>query len=291
MTDTTDQTSGANEPTGDNPQFFFNKFNADTARWLADLCDDVAAKGPATSAEWRRLFRDRLQDRLLSGESDAFHWVGLALANELKWTEKQYAKYDQARSAVIETGTGRDGSTPPAPGLGTPDNTTAGQNIHVGGESPGITTTGTASDTAGTGAGPGVGTGTTITAGTGCGGGRITGQETGGNTGIGHQGTLFVVRYSRFRLGFQDRRTKAKTEHKRLISVGTQVKRQTQAQKEILEDLDLIEKADALLEDLANKHRTEDTVSGILRSAGMTPTDLGLTDRAVAWLDTQLKAM
>lgn len=76
----------------------------------------------------------------------------------------------------------------------------------------------------------------------------------------------------------------------RLTEGQKRAARQVKAQKQILEDLDLIEQADPAIESLLNTHRTVATLAAALQAAGKTAADLGLTTRALTWLDNQLKA-
>ncbi|WP_369198720.1 hypothetical protein [Streptomyces djakartensis] len=198
-----------------------------------------------------------------------------------KYLEQKYLKYDEARSAVIETrpDTTEDHTGKAGTGAGTPEQTTSG----TGGQDGSKTSEpGPADGTAGN-------TGPQVTVTGGCGGGRTAKDDQ--NTGIGHQGTLFVIHWSNFRVSIPTRRKKAQTEHRRLYDMQADAARQMRVQTDELDFLARAEKAGPVLEDLINTHRNETSIAGVLRAAGRTPEDLGLTKDTVAWLDTQLKAV
>ncbi|WP_206508032.1 hypothetical protein [Streptomyces chrestomyceticus] len=110
-------------------------------------------------------------------------------------------------------------------------------------------------------------------------------------TGIGQQGTLFFIAYSEWRASIPTRRKEVKTENRRLVGVAKTTKRQIESNDDELKYLDLAEAADAAgLENLVNTYRNARTIAEVLRAAGKAPHDLGLTDEAVQWMDTQLKA-
>lgn len=273
-----------------NPHLFFNRFSGDMPQWLADICDEVAAKGPQTSVEWRRLFCDLLDTKLYAGESNAFHFVHLSIRSTLEWAEKAHDAYDEARCKEIVTGgeEQRGGQGAQAGANGGGGTGTGGVSTGTGSE-----TTGNGTPTeGGSGSGTG-GTGAGVTGG-GCSGGwgQGTTQGPGTNvvTGTGTQGTLFVVRISQFRAALPNRRKRERQEFTRLNTEKTKIFRRTKAQKDLLDDIDLVSDALPALEDLAQKHRTKETATGVLEAAGMAPEDIGLTDRAVAWLDGELKA-
>ncbi|MFK4071882.1 hypothetical protein [Streptomyces sp. NPDC029674] len=285
----------SNGPTGDNAPFFFARYPPDTAHWLASVCDEANAKAGENSYEFRKALCELIVMSVRDGLPHALRAVEQLITpnnSSIKHLEERYALLDQARSAVIETGS--SGSATQTENPGAPDPATAGGPEQRGGQESdgqsagaegGSATSGPTSPGAGTTAG----TGTTVTIAGGCGGRATTGQ--GPTTGIGHQGTLFYVHYSEFRATIPTRRTKARNENKRLIDVRATAERQIAATDRELELLDLVEAADAVLEDLISTHRSESSIAGVLRAAGATSQSLGLTDDAVTWLDTQLKAM
>ncbi|GHI10420.1 hypothetical protein AQI88_38775 [Streptomyces cellostaticus] len=273
-----------NDAPDDNAPFFFDRYPPDTAHWLAGICDEANAKAGDSSYEFRKIMCELISMNLRNGVTHAFRVAEqmiVANAPAAKYLEQQYLKYDQARSAVIETGP--DTSDGSAGTTGTPDGT-PGQKV------PGTDV----QDTKGTsdpepGAGTAGKTGPSVTVTGGCGGGRIAQDDQ--NTGIGHQGTLFIVHWSDFRASIPARRKKAQTEHRRLYDIQSDVARQIRVQHDELDFLDRAEAADPVLEDLINTHRTETSIAGVLRAAGRAPEDLGLTKDTVTWLDTQLKAV
>lgn len=289
-------TDDVTPPTGDNAAFFFDRFPSGAARWLAGLCDEANAKvADGSSFEFRRIVCDLLTMSVRDGIPHALSTLEHLIAPpnpSIKYIEERYWKYDQARSAVIDTSTGQGGSTGQTTGAGTADGTTGTEPPTTGGTAPGDTTgpTPTGASTTTVGGGKTGGTGTT-TVGPGCGGGWSTGPGTADNTGIGEQGTLFIVHWGEFRASVPARRKKYRAENKRLIDVRRAADRQIAANDEIDAILDRVEKADEVLENLIGMHRNESSLSGVLRAAGKTPADLGLTDSAVAWLDSELKAM
>ncbi|GAA1333532.1 hypothetical protein ACFVZJ_37260 [Streptomyces sp. NPDC058322] len=270
---------------GGNAHHFFHRVSADMAQWIVDRCDEVAAKGPQTSTEFRRMFCDRILDLRAYGEADADHFTRLALKDYLKWIEKAYDQYDHNRSAQIITCTSTD-STTNNDDQTTGSNTAKGNQDKPAGPNPADITI----DTRAQGETSGTKTGTITVSGTKCGGTYQTGQTTEAN-GTGHQGTLFTIRYGQLRLSLPEKRRTAKDEVYRLTDAQNRAARQVKDQEAILENIALIEKADPAIESLINTHRTETTLAGALKAAGKTAADLGLTDRSVTWLDTQLKAM
>ncbi|CAM5651215.1 hypothetical protein [Streptomyces griseorubiginosus] len=270
-----------NDVPGDNAPFFFDRYPPDTAHWLAGICDQASAKTGDSPYEFRKIMGELILMNLRDGIGHAFRVAEQYLAPNApagKYLEQQYQKYDQARSAVIVTG---------------PDTTDAETGTGDAQDStPGPTPPGTDDqDTTGTSSpGPATGkAGTTVTVTGGCGTGRTTQDDQ--NTGIGHQGTLFIVHWSDFRASIPARRTKARTEHRRLYDIQSDASRQMRVQQDELDFLDRAEAADAVLEDLINTYRTETSIAGVLRAAGRSPEDLGLTTDTVTWLDTQLKAV
>ncbi|MFJ6898194.1 hypothetical protein [Streptomyces hokutonensis] len=271
-----------NDVPGDNAPAFFDRYPSDTAHWLAGICDEANAKAGDSPYEFRRIMCELIVMNLHNGVTHAFRVAQQTIvpnAPGAKHIEQQYLKYDQARSAVIEAGP--DVTDGPVDTTGTHTGTTDQKTAGPDGR-----------DTTGPN-GPGCGAGTTATAGptvtvTGGCGGSTAGNDK--NTGIGQQGTLFIVHYSEYRASVPARRRKAQTEHRRLYSVQSDVTRQMRVQQDELDFLDRIEAADPVLEDLINTHRTETSIAGVLRSAALTPEDLGLTNETVTWLDTQLKA-
>jgi hypothetical protein len=273
-------------PTGDNAPYFFDRYPPDTAHWLAGICDEATAKAGDNPYDFRKIMCELVVMNLRDGLTHALRVAEqLIVANNpgAKYIEERYLKYDQARAAVIETGptsvtgTGEPGKTD------TPQNTTPEAAGH---DSQGPSPTNGTTPEAGTKAG----TGATITITGGCGTGANTRAEDSGNTGIGHQGTLFIVHYSQFRTTIPARRKKASTENKRLTHVRVTADRQIAANDDEMAFLDRIEAADPALEDLISTHRSEVTIAGVLRAASRTAEDLGLTEDTVTWLDAQLKA-
>ncbi|MET9373949.1 hypothetical protein ABZX98_07340 [Streptomyces sp. NPDC002992] len=297
-------TSENTHPAGENAHFFFNRLSPAGAEWFADLCDEAAAKGPSNAYEFRRLICDLEYRALCDGVSHAMevaqHFVS-PNTPFAKWAEAEYEKYDKARATIIETGpstaqTGAENGPPGNRWGASSIGDSRGADEHASGGVTGIVQTderGNDGDTATSTAG-----GDSPFKGPGCGGvgsGSITvtaggpDGKTPSDRGIGHQGTLFTIRYAQFRLTFPDARTQAKAEHKRLIRNRTEANRLVLAQQQLIEDMDLVAAADQAIENLANKHRDQDSVAGMLRAAGKRPEDLGLTERAVTWLDTQIK--
>jgi hypothetical protein len=272
-----------NDIPGDNAPHFFDRYPPDTAHWLAGICDEASAKAGDSPYEFRKIMCELIVMKLRDGITHAFRvaqQIIVANAPAAKHIEQQYLKYDQARSAVIETGPDTaDGPTSTTSTQdGTPDQKAPGAD--------GQDTTGPSNP--GCGAGTTGDTGPTVTVAGGCGGSTSTGGEP--NTGIGNQGTLFIVTYSDFRASVPARRKKARTEHRRLYDVQSDAARQMRVQQDEMDFLDRVEAADPVIEDLINKHRTETSIAGVLRAAGHTPEELGLTKETVTWLDTQLKA-
>ncbi|MBT1093540.1 hypothetical protein [Streptomyces sp. Tu102] len=269
-----------NDVPADNAPFFFDRYLPDTAHWLAGVCDEASAKAGDSPYEFRRIMCELIVMNLRDGIAHALSVAEQIIAPNApgaKHIETQYLMYDQARSAVIVTGPDTTAGT-----TGTQDGT-PDQRPPVGG---GRDTNGP--DTPGCGTGTTAGTGSTGTVIGGCGGGIITVEDQ--NTGIGNQGTLFIVHWSDFRSSVPARRRKAQTEHRRLYGVQSDAARQMRVQQDELEFLDRVEAADPVLEDLISTHRTETSIAGVLRAAKRAPEDLGLTKETVAWLDTQLKA-
>lgn len=270
-------------PAADNAAFYFDRYPHDTAQWLAALGDEANAKAGDSSYDFRKILCELVNMSLHDGITHAFRAADQLIAPNnpgIKYLEQQYGKFDQARAAIIDTTTGQ-GSTDQTD---TPDGTHTGTTPGTGEQ----TTTGTnATSGAGSSAGS-AGTGTTVTLTGGCGTGNTTGS--GQNTGIGQQGTLFIVHYSEFRASIPARRKKAKTEIKRLTELRVEVGRKISISTDDVTFLDRVEAADPVLEDLISTHRSETSIAGVLRAAGRTPEDLGLTTDVVAWLDTQIKA-
>jgi hypothetical protein len=275
---------------GDNAPFYFDRYPPDTARWVADLGDEVSAKAGESSFDWRRLMCEKIVMGLHDGVPHSFvvaEQIIAANTQGAKYLEQQYEKYDRARSAVIQTGPTSDtshgepenpGGVSGAPGLRTQDRDQSDRGKDVG--------TGSQSTS---GAGKKESIDTTVTVVGGCGTGlgiRSSGQ----NTGIGHQGTLFIIHWSEYVASIPARRKKAKAENQRLIEVRTHTDRQIRLIDDELMFLDLAEAASPVLENLINTHRSESSIAGVLRAAGVSPQGLGLTEDAVRWLDTQLKA-
>lgn len=273
-------------PAGSNPHFFFDRFPAETAQWVAGLGDEVSAKAGDDGHDFRRIACELIKRNVRDGVPEALGTLDQFVTPSnpgIKWLEQQYRKYDEARAAVIEIKTTTDASPPQPEKSGT----AATAQAESGPKAPGQTAGPTGPSTPG--AAQAGGSGATITIAGGCGTGRTGNASAGQETGIGHQGTLFTVRYSEFRASVPTRRNKAKEESRRLIGVRRGCDRQIAANDDLLATLDLVEKADSVLVDLVNKHRNESTVSGVLRAAGMSPQELGLTEAAVKWLDTELK--
>ncbi|MEU9546210.1 hypothetical protein [Streptomyces mirabilis] len=272
-----------NDVPRDNAPFFFDRYPPETAHWLAGICDEANAKAGDSPYEFRRVMCDLIFMYMRDGIIHAFR-VGEQIivpnAPGAKHIEQQYLKYDQARSAVIETGAATAGGAASTTGTqdGTPDQKAPSDDGQDGTRPSGP----------GCGAGTTAGTGTTVT---------VTGGRSGSttqndkDTGIGHQGTLFIVQYADYRASVPARRKKAQTEHRRLYDVQSDAARQMRVQLDELDFLDRVEAADPTLEDLINTHRTETSIAGVLRAAGRTPEDLGLTQETVIWLDRQLKAV
>lgn len=259
-----------------NAHIFFNRFNSDTAQWLADFCDDVAAKGPQTSVEWRRIANDLLIMKLMAGEEHAIHVARQFWQSSWAWAERQHAAYDEARCTQIVTGTttsDTDSSGTAAKGEGT----SAGTAPATSGQNPTTVV-----------CGPGTGD---VPAQPGCQGGAAGHGGTEGKTiGTGTQGSLFVVRAANLLANLPTWRERHRAEYKRMAKASKSLQRQAKAEELLLEDIDLVMKAGRAIEDLANKHRAEDTLRGVLRAAGIEARDLGLSDTAVEWFDAQLKA-
>ncbi|GAA4340816.1 hypothetical protein GCM10023086_76630 [Streptomyces venetus] len=273
-----------NDGLGDNAPFFFDRYPPDTAHWLAGICDEANEKAGDSPYEFRKTMCELIVMNLRDGITHAFRVAEQIIvpnAPAAKYLEVQYLKYDQARSAVIETGPdtteGHTGTT------GARDGTTDQKAPGVEGQDR----TGTSDP--GPGAGTTGNTGPDVTVTGGCGGGRTTKDDQ--NTGTGHQGTLFIVHWSNFRASIPARRKKAQTEHRRLYDIQADAARQMRIQGDELDFLDRAEAADPVLEDLINTHRSETSIAGVLRAAGRAPEDLGLTKDTVTWLDTQLKAV
>ncbi|MGW1597000.1 hypothetical protein [Streptomyces sp. NPDC002343] len=281
--------TGGNEHAGDNAPFFFDRYPPRTAQWLADLGDEASAKAGDSAYDFRRIMCEMIVMALNDGIDHAFivapHFI-VPNTQASKYLAERYDKYDQARSAVIETGRATDSATgqqeKPVSAGGADSNTAPDKS---GQDSPATTGQSTA------GIGASAGPGTTITVAGGCGSGR-TAKGEGQNTGIGHQGTLFVITYNEWRASISTRRESYRKENKRLINIAEGTNRQIARNNDELNFLDLAEAADrAGLEGLVNTHRDQTSIAGVLRAAGVSPQDLGLTDAAVTWLDTQLKAM
>ncbi|MGA4953726.1 hypothetical protein [Streptomyces lydicamycinicus] len=278
-----------------NTHHFFNKhFSPPTAQWVADLCDEVLDKGPGeSSAEWRRIFFELLDNRLLSGETDAFSYIHISMIRGVKldWVMQQHAEYDAARSAEILTGTSTDGGSGASRG-----SASEGDGAKATGEEK---TAGQGHDTPGcSGGSPG---GTTVVAGPGgCGtGGQTTSGGTvqkGGDTagtvsGPGNQGTLFVIQIADLKASMPHKYTQSREKIGHLTSESKRYARLVKAEQSFYAQLELVDRALPALEDLGQQHRTQSTVAGILRAAGKSPEDMGLTPKAVHWIDQQLEAM
>ncbi|MER6442192.1 hypothetical protein ABT275_38545 [Streptomyces sp. NPDC001185] len=276
--------NGADEVPVDNAAFFFDRYPPETARWLAEICDEATAKAGDSSIEFRRVLCDLINMGLRDGVPDAFRAAGqiiVANAPGVKYIEQNYLKLDQSRAAVIETGPRSSGPTGEAEsGSDAPDQKVPGKDGQEGGG--GKTRSGPG---CGTGATAGTGTAVTVIGGA---GGRT--KENDKDIGIGHQGTLFIVQWSDYRASVPARIKKAQTEHRRLYGIKSDAGRQMRVQADELDFLNRLVKADALLEDLINTHRAETSIAGVLRAAGRTPEELGLTEKTVLWLDRQLKA-
>ncbi|MFI9772468.1 hypothetical protein ACIHJG_37300 [Streptomyces sp. NPDC052415] len=274
-----------NDVPADNAPFFFDRYPPDTAHWLAGICDEASGKAGDDSYEFRKIVCGLTCMHLHNGDVHALRvaeQIIVANAPGAKHIETQYLRYDQARSAVITAGP--DATEGPAGTAGIKDDASDQKT----GERGGRDANGPTAPGSGGGSGSGkAGTGTAVVTG-GCGGGIATGGSE--NTGIGNQGTLFIVHWSEFRASVPARRKKAQTEHRRLYDVQADATRQMRVQQDELDFLDRVEAADPVLEDLINTHRTETTIAGVLRAAELAPEDLGLTKETVAWLDTQLKA-
>ncbi|MFJ4329154.1 hypothetical protein ACIP3A_39425 [Streptomyces tricolor] len=275
---------------GDNAPFFFDRYPSQTAQWLAGLGDEASAKAGDSAYDFRRILCEMITMGLHDGIGHAFivapHFIA-PNSQAAKYLAERYDKYDQARSAVIETGRSTDSATTgqqekPVSADGADSDTAPDKS---GQDSPATTGQSTASTGASAGQGP------TITVAGGCGSGRTAkGEEQ--NTGIGHQGTLFVITYNEWRASISSRRESYRKENKRLINIAEGTNRQIARNNDELNFLDLAEAADrAGLENLVNTHRDQTSIAGVLRAAEVSPQDLGLTDEAVTWLDTQLKAM
>jgi hypothetical protein len=275
-------------PTGDNAAHFLDRYPPHIARWLVRICDEASAKAPASSFEWRRNVCELIRIGLQDGLPEALGTLDQLIVPpnpSIKYLEERYELLDRARSAEIETGTSQVGPSTPE------EQRTAGTGTGSGDtkEGPNDAQTVDGTDTPGAGAAPQAGE-TTVVIGAGCGGNRGA-DNAKDNTGIGHQGTLFIVHWSHFRSSVPARQKKVREEHKRLVEVRTTTDRQIAANNGDGKMLDLVAKASDALDDLINKHRSESTVAGVLRAAGRTPESLGLTDEAVSWLDRELKAM
>ncbi|MFE8926424.1 hypothetical protein [Streptomyces rochei] len=273
-----------NEAPVDNAPFFFDRYPSDTAHWLAGIGDEANAKAGDNSYDFRRTLSELIVMNLRDGIPHAFQvadQVIVANAPGIKYLEQQYLKLDQARSAEIQTGPDTtQGPTGTADTRGgTPDQSTSGAGDQKG----------TGTSDSGPGAGTTSNTGPHVTLTGGCGGVRTTQDDS--NTGIGHQGTLFIIHWSNFRVSIPARRKKAQTEHRRLYDIQADAARQMRVQTDELDFLARAEKAGPALEDLINTYRSETTIAGVLRAAGRAPEDLGLTKDTVTWLDTQLKAV
>ncbi|MFD7667736.1 hypothetical protein [Streptomyces sp. NPDC059788] len=276
-----------NGHTGDNAASFFDRYPPETARWLAELGDEANDKAGDSHYEFRKIWCELIRIALHDGVSHAFVVADQFIAANspaAKYLEERYAKYDEARSAAIVTGPPNGSTTgktdpPEAPGTDTGQQTGEGKEGQGGGAN------------AGTGTGPGGSAGNDANnIGGGCGGGR-TDEGKDQKTGIGQQGTLFFIAYSEWRASIPTRRKEVKTENRRLVGVAKTTKRQIESNDDELKYLDLAEAADAAgLENLVNTYRNARTIAEVLRAAGKAPHDLGLTDEAVQWMDTQLKA-
>lgn len=188
---------------GDNAPFFFGRYPTDTARWLAALGDDASAKAGESSYEFRKVLCDLIHQNLRDGVSHVFQAAEQLIAPNnpsVKYLEQAYWKYDEARSAVIETGN-TGGSTPGQPDTpGTADPAAGGTPVTAG-QDP------NSSEAATPGAGTAIGSGTAVTVAGGCGTGRTTGATRTQNTGIGHHGTLFLVHWAELRASLDTRET------------------------------------------------------------------------------------
>ncbi|MFE3584144.1 hypothetical protein [Streptomyces vinaceus] len=259
-----------------NPEFFFKAkifANPVNARYWADLCDDVYAKGPATDSDAWKLSLDMLQERAYLGEADAWALLRAGFRQAAGNMPKDWAAYDEYRSATFETDEvkngGVDGSEPGQAGPPSEGSTTgpASGGEKTAGPQPPVKTGG------------------------GCGGvlrvegpGRI-------ETGTGSQGTLFTITLASFRSSLPQRHKAAKEEGNRRNQQKYRADRLCLEQDGLIEQIESVMQAVDAIGDLANVHRLETSLSGVLRAAGKTPEDLGLTQEAVNWADAQMRAM
>ncbi|WP_217212917.1 hypothetical protein [Streptomyces sp. AC550_RSS872] len=96
-----------NDIPGDNAPHVFDRYPPDTAHWLAGICDEASAKAGDSPYEFRKIMCELIVMNLRDGITHAFRvaqQIIVANAPAAKHIEQQYLKYDQARSAVIETG-------------------------------------------------------------------------------------------------------------------------------------------------------------------------------------------
>jgi hypothetical protein len=258
---------------------FFNKYFApDTAQWLTELCDEVLAKAPGDSPqEWNNIFFDLLYDQVMLGDANAWHLVRTSLQKgvSVKWVRDQHIHFDTARAAEILTGAQAgpiDGSMPPVP--------TDGSTTAAGTGPTAVDSSGGGPETLDTGAG-------SQSTGTGRGGGTVV--VSGGKTGIGTQGTLFVIEIQHFQASLPQYYREARKRLDHNVDQAKTFTRRAAAEKRFIRQLEAFEAALPDVVDLAHKHRTARNLTDLLRATGLTAADFRLTDDDVRWFDSELK--
>ncbi|MEW2412629.1 hypothetical protein AB0953_02695 [Streptomyces sp. NPDC046866] len=269
--------------TTDNAAFFFKPYDTETAGFLLDVCEEITAKSPSGPAEFRRWWADRAVERAMTGETVAIRYLTMLALAKAHTVLDQYRKWEDSRISQIEVNTGKNGD-------GT-DGGSAGQNTGTegtgtGGCGAGPWGTGTGAGT-GTGVGTGAGTGTGV--GPGWSGGTSTGGQ-GGKRGPAVQGSLFVIKLADLGHHLPAWMKEERVEADRLATHSKTLSSQARAKRDLVADMKMAEAALPQLEDLAQKHRTETTVRGLLTAAGVDAEEMGLTDRVVTWMDDKIRA-
>ncbi|MEV0992651.1 MULTISPECIES: hypothetical protein [unclassified Streptomyces] len=259
-----------------NPEFFFKSkifANPVNARYWADICDDVYAKGPATDSDAWKLALDMVQERAYTGEADAWGLLRAAMRHAAGNMPREWAAYDEDRSATFETEEAKEGGA----GDGEPDQPDpTSDGGRTGPASGGGKVTGPQQPP--------------VKIGGKCGGvvqvkgpGRI-------ELGTGSQGTLFTITYASFRSSLPHKLKAAKSESHRRHEQKYKTDRLCAEQDGLVKHIESFIQAADVIQDLANVHRLENSVSGVLRAAGKTAADVGLTQEAVNWADGQMRA-
>ncbi|MER7983414.1 hypothetical protein [Streptomyces sp. NPDC095817] len=278
--------NNADEVRPSNAPLFFDRYPPETAYWLAEICDEAVLKAGDSSTEFRKVVSDAIKREMRGGVVDALRAADdiiAANAPGVKYIEQQYLKLDQARAAEIKTGLQATGGSSGPTGTTKPAGETRDQNAPGSDSEDGHGGKTAAGPGCGPGAMTGPGTAVTVIEG-------ASGKKPDANKGTGHQGTLFMIVYADYRASVPALRKRAQTEHRRLYGVTSEATRQMRIHADELDFLDRLDKADEVLENLISTHRTETSIAGVLRAAGQTPDELGLTAETVLWLDRQLKA-